>query len=240
MNFLKKPNLPEQPVKLVLAAQSMDEAIKNELYRHGVSAVYVYPNRFVDSPISDHPDISFLHIGDNKLLCGEGSNASFDGYPVETVKIAEKFGRRYPDDVLLNCAIIGKYAVCNKKYVSASLLDAHFTPIDTRQGYAKCSTAIVSETAIITEDESIANAVRTVGIDALLIQKGSVRLNGYNYGFIGGACGKISSNVLAFFGKIENHPDYHFIKAFCKNHGVDLLSLSNNELFDYGGLIPLA
>ena len=31
MNFLKKPNLPEQPVKLVLAAQSMDEAIKNEL-----------------------------------------------------------------------------------------------------------------------------------------------------------------------------------------------------------------
>ena len=64
-------------------------------------------------------------------------------------------------------------------------------------------------------------------------------LDGYDYGFIGGACCKISKGVLAFFGNAKAHKCYDDIKAFCKNYNVDLLSLANERLCDIGSFMPI-
>ena len=74
----------------------------------------------------------------------------------------------------------------------------------------------------------------------LKIQKGFISLPGYDYGFIGGCCGKLSKNILAFTGKIESHPDYNNIKDFCRNYNVNVLSLTNDDLLDIGGILPIA
>ena len=64
-------------------------------------------------------------------------------------------------------------------------------------------------------------------------------LEGYPYGFIGGSCALFSPDTLAFFGDISKHPDYSNIRSFTKNHGVDIISLSNQELYDAGGIIAI-
>ena len=49
----------------------------------------------------------------------------------------------------------------------------------------------------------------------LLISSGDIKLEGYDYGFIGGASGKISDNTVVFFGNAEMHPYYSSIRELC-------------------------
>jgi hypothetical protein len=78
-----------------------------------------------------------------------------------------------------------------------------------------------------------------VGIDVLKLEPGFVKLPGYSHGFIGGASGKIASDILAFFGDISQHPQGDVVIRFCEKHGVSTLSLSDDDLTNFGSLIPL-
>lgn len=151
---------------------------------------------------------------------------------------------RYPYDIAYNCAIVGKYAFLNAKYTDKVLLGylakCNIEPIHVEQGYAKCSTLILSGEAIITADSGIHKKAVSVGIDALLIppQKNIV-LKGYDYGFIGGCGGLISKNKLAFYGNLEALDNSREIGFFLGKHGITTVSLSDENIEDLGGLIPL-
>lgn len=149
---------------------------------------------------------------------------------------------KYPNNIKLNGAHIGSYYICSKNHSDKSLLlwyiDNGIKILNVNQGYARCSTAIVSANAIITDDETIYKQCKNEkNIDVLKISKGSIMLNGYDYGFIGGSCFKIDKNTLVFTGNARLHNDYNNIKAFCRNYGVDILSLSNKPIADIGGAV---
>ncbi len=76
-------------------------------------------------------------------------------------------------------------------------------------------------------------------MDILKITPGYVNLEGYEYGFLGGACGMIGKGKLAFTGSIQNHPDYSDMKSFCDQKKVELISLTDGPLLDIGGILPL-
>lgn len=150
----------------------------------------------------------------------------------------------YPNNITLNAAHIGDYLLCKKSHSYKDLLlwyiDKGVRILDVKQGYARCSTAIISHNAVITDDESILKSCKRFNdIDVLKVSKGSVKLKGCEYGFIGGCCFKADKNNLVFFGDVRQHSDYKDIKAFCRNYGVELLSLANCELIDIGGAVIL-
>lgn len=159
------------------------------------------------------------------------------------VKIKEKAGNRYPEDVRLNCAIIGNKLICNKNTVAYEILEYAelngLTVINVNQGYSRCSICVVSENAIITDDKSIFAAAGNFFNDAQFISKGSIGLKGYGYGFIGGCCGKIDKNKIAFNGAIESHKDYKLILDFLHRNNVECVELHNEPLSDIGGILPL-
>ena len=71
----------------------------------------------------------------------------------------------------------------------------------------------------------------------LLIEKGYIRLDGYDYGFIGGASAYLKeSNILLFSGNISIHPDFERIKIFCQNNDVDIDYIDGMDLTDIGGI----
>lgn len=150
---------------------------------------------------------------------------------------------KYPNNILFNNLIIKNKILCNIKYTSKEILkhckENNFDIIDTKQGYTKCSTAVVSENAVITADNNIYIKCIENKIDVLKINYGGINLYGYDYGFIGGCCGKISNDILAFTGKISEHKDYKEIKSFMRNYNVYALELSNKPLNDIGGIIPV-
>ncbi len=157
--------------------------------------------------------------------------------------IEAKLSDKYPCDVLLNVASLGNTLICNPSTCAKEILDyankTGMNVIKVKQGYTKCSTLIVNDHAIITEDEGIYKTVleSNQSIDALLIKKGYVSLPGYDYGFIGGASVVIDKNVF-FFGAIQNHPDYDKIKLFLDSQGKEIIQLSNDKpLLDIGGCV---
>ena len=112
--------------------------------------------------------------------------------------------------------------------------------VNVNQGYTKCSVCKVSENAIITADQSIAKAAQAMGIDVLPICEGYISLPPFKHGFIGGASGLCNGlKTLYFCGNINLHKDADAIKAFCKNHNREIVSLSDEVLFDVGTLIFL-
>ena len=74
----------------------------------------------------------------------------------------------------------------------------------------------------------------------LLIPSGDIKLEGYDYGFIGGASGKISDNTVVFFGNAEMHPCYSSIRELCLKNKIAIKILCKNmPLTDVGGIVKL-
>lgn len=251
MKFIEKPYLPTTKAKCVICDSRVGDSIKNELRSLGCEIILVPTDSSIDVPISSHPDIHIFYCGNGDFITSsfyhDTLNKEINKYTDEidceifNNKAGDGILRKgYPEDVLFNAVIVGNYLIANKETVSKDiqLKNKDKTLIEVKQGYTKCSVCVVSENAIITDDPGIYQSTKKF-IDALLISRGDILLKGYNYGFFGGCCGKISNDTLAFYGCVEKLTEYDAISAFCRNHGVHCYSLSNDTLSDYGSLIPV-
>ncbi len=190
----------------------------------------------------DHADMQMLKIESKIFLL----NICKDLLPIiqnpesEIILTSDEYKYTYPDSIKLNCAIVGKKILCKSNYTDSSVVNfckkSGYSFINVNQGYAKCSTIVVNENAIITADNSISTAAIKNGIDVLKIKQGYINLKGTDYGFIGGCCGVINKQII-FTGNLKKHPDYFNIKNFCNNYKMDIICLTNKELLDIGGII---
>ncbi len=176
-----------------------------------------------------HADMQLLRINDRLF----------------TIENCEKsLGERYPENVRLNCLLLGDCLYGKLSAVDDSVIDYcienGIEPVNVNQGYTRCSTLVVNENAVITSDKSIEKALKNNGADVLLITPGNIILEGFDYGFIGGASFTYGGTVY-FFGNIKEHPDYEMIKAFCEKYNSNIEILCEEmPLTDIGGavLIP--
>jgi len=194
-------------------------------------------------PLCYHPDMFCFKLGGNKWIFYEEvyeiNKKAIDKLNIDAVTVKNPDSCEYPRDIGLNAAVVGDCIICSAKHTNELILERANKIIDVKQGYAKCSVCVAGENAIITSDISIYGAAVKNDIDALLIGSGHIDLNGYNCGFIGGCSGLINKNKLAFTGNIALHPDYEAIKNFCGGRGVEIVSLSDEKLYDYGSMFVL-
>ncbi len=242
--YISNPNLPKEKSSAVLIDYRAEKAFK-ALKAFGIKVI-VTPNvNIAYSAISGHADIAFHHLNEQYAVAAPDV---YDYYcsifgKEHIICGDKKIESTYPGDAAYNIARIGNTIFHNLKYTDKNILEYYRAKgtklINIKQGYSKCSVCIVSETALITEDISIQKAALKESFDVLLIGKGAVSLKGFPYGFIGGASGLISNDVLLFNGKIENHPDFCRIKSFCANYGVKTMSAGNYTLEDIGSIISI-
>ena len=206
----------------------------------------IIPSETVDRFISyeqDHADMQCLILDDTAFVlsrCKALANALKSAYNV--VLCADDISGEYPRNVALNAAQVGKNIICRVASLDDTVkayCDSHgYNLINVNQGYAKCSCAVVSDNAIITEDVGLYRTLSKTDIDVLLIGKGRVALEEADCGFIGGATGYDKhSKTLYFCGSIHDHPDYSLISDFCKDHGTNIIELSNAHLTDIGSIL---
>ncbi len=214
--------------------------LKKAFLTHGINLIEIGTCKSLQAPVAHHIDMMTLQIADKVLATPETEfiGKHFPGKEILVTK--EHLSSKYPNDVLLNAVLLSDYLICNTNTVANEILEfAEWqgkTVIHVNQGYTKCATCIVSNTAIITEDESIYEACKDV-LDVLLIGKGEVELPGYEYGFIGGASALIDDTVY-FFGNIRNHSDYEAVQQFVLEQNKKIVSLSKEEkLLDIGGIL---
>lgn len=243
MKFIEKPNLPQSRVVVAAISESATQAIEY-LNKSGVKTLLIPASPYLPKPVNSHADLQILHTGNNNLFSQK--EHLFRGYEQEKFNIhyiKESAGNSYPYDVRLNCALIGDKLICNRKTISREILEYaeinNINVINVNQGYTKCSICIVNEKTIITDDESIYTAAGNFFNDTLYVSKNSIVLKGYDYGFIGGCCGKIDKDVMAFNGRIESHSDHNKIIDFFAKHNIKIIELSTERLTDIGGILPL-
>ena len=232
-------------MRYVITDNRIDKKCERGLLERGFELIKMPAFSALQEPVAAHPDM-LLFIGKGKIVCHKDY---FTIAKNELSHIAEITGAglvltkdtlraEYPYDVAFNAAAVGDMLICRRDAVSPTVAELYTEDniINVKQGYAKCSTLVVSNGAIVTADPSIARAASEKGIDVLSVSPAGVSLEGYGCGFIGGASGTDEEKVC-FCGNVDLHPDGERIKEFCRKHGKSAVSLSDGPLYDYGTLM---
>ena len=215
------------------------------LIRNGFETIKIPHCEAISGSVSTHADTVLLFLRDRLFLPKayyENNREIIDRIlhvgsltPVFTESIPRS---PYPYDVPL-CAINlndGALIACRRHLAPevVSYCEENAIPIyNTRQGYAKCTAAYMG--GLISADRSTLSAAKSNGIPQLEISQGHVLLDGYDYGFIGGASG-FDGKSLYFCGDLSLHPDGERIMKFCTELGISCVSLSSLPLYDIGSI----
>ncbi len=229
-------------MKIITAANLSDEILTN-LNKLGFIVYPTCADENVLHGLRFHADMQMARVG-SEVIC---SPAVYE-YLKKTLKKTnlnlicgkKQTGSNYPNDVAYNVKVAGNYVFHNFKYTDEVLKEKlkDINKIDVSQGYSGCSICYIGDNALMTSDSVVYNASKLNGIDALLLEPGHIVLEGFNYGFIGGASFYIDGTVY-FFGDIISHPQHKEIKEFCIKHNTKIHTLSKGPLFDYGSAVTL-
>lgn len=247
---MDKANLPSDAVGYVCVSANVPYEIFENLQMANIHVLSIPCAKNITSPIASHADLIIHHLGNNEFVCEPTLynflKKDFANVGIDAVfhKGKNKLKNDYPNDCFYNVARIGDFVFENTKITDKVILDfddKNYTKkIHINQGYAKCNICVVRENALITSDESVFKAATENGFDVLKIESGHIELNGYDYGFIGGASGLLSRDILAFCGEISHHPDGEKIKSFLRNYNMYPVSLKKGDLIDIGSVLPIA
>lgn len=211
----------------------------------GIRALPLKPFSKLDLPVSTHADM-LLCVLDNRVFCYKDyffDNVSlFEGLMQKNYQITiidKDCKKKYPNDIALNVLVIGKTLFCNEKYTANEILtyakDREYKIINVKQGYSACSTFVIDKKHAITADMGMKRALEKENIDVTLISNEGIKLDGYNYGFIGGS-GVIIDDTAYFFGNIKTHPDFEKIRKALDNKNIKIFSILPNDVYDFGGI----
>lgn len=88
----------------------------------------------------------------------------------------------------------------------------------------------------MTSDMKIGKILKENNIDVLLLPPGDIILPSLDYGFIGGTCGLLDNNTLAFYGDLDMYKYGNEVLSFLRKHNVEPIFLSKSKLIDRGSI----
>ena len=188
-----------------------------------------------------HPDIIGAKCG-NFFVYSKNLNEKvlkvFRKLNVPTIEGMSFLRPEYPYDSYYNCfcengLLVHRVDISDRK-IKDYAERRNFRVLNVKQGYTKCSLLHLGNNVFVTDDESI-HGVLSENFDVCLVGKGDILLDGYKYGFIGGASAWCEEYVF-FFGDAKTHSDYEKIKSFIESLNLKIVSLGTGKLKDYGGI----
>ena len=196
--------------------------------------------------VCGHPDMLMHIVDSNNIIVHRNMPELFIltlkklGYNVYLSKKA--LTQTYPHDIILNALNIGDFFVHNLNNTDENLLHHinHKKLLNVKQGYTKCSTAVLNENAVMTSDKGIADVLSKNNTDVLLLPPGDILLPGLNYGFIGGTCGMLSERLMAFYGQLSEYKYGEEVLRFLKKYNIEPVYLRKGKLIDRGSLFTIS
>lgn len=211
----------------------------------GIRVITCPKTNLVYDEISSHPDIQMNALSKNEIIVQKDMPNDFTkklldlGIKVHFSKAS--LGKKYPKDIILNALNTKNLFLHNLKYSDKNLLDLsnEKLKINTNQGYSKCSTVQIAESAFITSDPSIYKSLVYCKMDVLYVSSKDIILSENMYGFIGGTCGLLDKNTILFSGSLKVFSRGDEILEFLKKYNVSPIYLTNGNLIDRGSILIL-
>ncbi len=246
IRIINMPHLPKREVRHIILGKKYRNSLENALIQHDLIPIWLDDNPCVDERLSGHTDLAAVHIDENSIVLSEylrecefTNKVDALGYSIKFVSDAADID--YPYDARLNFCIVNDKLIYNPQTADKCVIEQLNvnTKIPVNQGYTKCSVCVVDEQSIITSDKMIAQAAQQNAMNVLLIDKPFVVLDGFEYGFIGGASFKINADEIAFTGLINDAAIKNRIEEFLSARKIKPIYLTDKEIFDIGSAIPL-
>lgn len=214
----------------LLTGEIRDERAKSFLSER-FEIIHV-PPLSVSPPIKEHIDIG-LFASNGVFVCEPSLYAFYKKLIPGVICGKTAVSEKYPNDIAYNAFSVCGALVCKEDATDETLLSLFPNKVSVRQGYAKCSSVVVSENAVITSDRTVFAACEKLGADVLFAENDGVLLAGYDTGFLGGATATTEKEVL-FFGDIRQRNDCEKICDFITGHGKSVSYIPDVPLYDYG------
>jgi len=224
---------------LIIVDKKIAEEAKRRLSKIG-NLLELETSGITYPAISGHPDIFFTQIG-KKLIVAPNLPEKYFSILQEKktdLLIGENHvGKVYPKTASYNAVVTNSYLFHNLKITETSILHhaKQLKFIQVNQGYTRCNLVFLDENTAITSDKGIAKNVAHHGLKGLYVDPKGIRLPGFDHGFFGGCCG-ILGNKLFLLGSLKKHTEGEKVKAFVETLDWEIVELSDQELFDGGGI----
>ena len=227
---------------LILCDSKMPEMAKTKLAAYGEIVEFATEGITYEA-ISGHPDIFFcptpagLFVAPNlpkkyfKMLNAKCINYTIGHLPV---------GIQYPDSARYNTLVAKKFIVQNDAISDATILkqNPNHEIINVRQGYVRCNLLALPNDSFITSDRGIEKSLFQHKLEVLFVDPSAVKLNGFENGFVGGACG-IHENSLFICGSLTYFKESELILEFTEKAGVQIIELYDGRPVDVGTILFL-
>lgn len=222
----------------VLVAENFPEEAAEKLKKHG-EVIRTKANTRVLKGLDSHPDI-LVH----PLLSGDlvVDRDNFDYYKEifknkKIIPSRSSLSAKYPSDIHLNAFAFKNFFIHNLKHTDQVILDYYknhgYDLVNIKQGYAKCS-CLVTHDFVITSDGGIYESLKDL-IPIYKIDHGQIKLQNFNYGFIGGASGVLGKKIF-FTGDFSHHSSHEEILKIVSNYDYEIEILSKDPIEDYGSI----
>lgn len=221
----------------VIIAENFPEESAKKLEKYG-RVLRTKKNKKVMEGLNTHPDILVHPLPNGDIVVDRDNFMYYDMLLRRTVIKSESYlDEKYPSDVPLNAFTFKNYFVHNLKFTDKRLLEYYkengYELIDIKQGYSKCTT-LVTEDFLITSDGGTYEKLKDI-MPIYRINHKEIKLENFNYGFIGGASGSLGKKIF-LTGNIKEHSSYEEIMRIINKYGYEVEILSDNPIEDYGSI----
>ena len=190
--------------------------------------------------ISCHPDIFIFKEQDRWILAPNSPSElrfKFDELGVDYLVGVSVVGAGLSDSCYYNALSTGRYFFHRKGFTDSLVLSYQNEKqkIYLPQSYTRCSLLNITERAFITSDAGIHKVLKDNLLESFYFSPEEIRIETHRYGFLGGTCG-IYRNRIFFLGNPLKHKDGKQLCHFIESQGLEVVSLSNDYLYDGGGV----
>lgn len=225
-------------MKYVIVAENFPEKSLKRLKEYG-KIVRTKSNKNLMKGLDTHTDILVHQLPSGELVV---DRENFEYYkkifPDKNILPSHSIlSKKYPKDAPLNAFSFKNYFIHNLKFTDKVLLDYYknsgYEMINIKQGYGKCS-CLVTNDFIITSDGGIYESLRDF-IPIYKINHGEIKLQNFNYGFIGGASGVLGKKIF-FTGDFSYNSSHEEILKIINKYNYEIEILSKDPIEDFGSI----
>ncbi|MBO4816587.1 MAG: hypothetical protein J5507_06885 [Clostridia bacterium] len=237
-------------MKKLIIDNRMRAIEKGKLKELGYRLIEINSNKKLYPEISSHTDIFCTKIKNNLII----ETSQYDLIKnniineIDVIKGNSIVENNYPQDIKYNVCILGKYAIHNFNYTDSRIKEIlqkeKYNLINVKQGYTKCSIAVIDENSIIISDKGLYEELKQYNFDILflnyklnikLLNKG--KFSSMN-GFVGGAISRIGDNIF-ISGNLNEIDRKNEIRNFIQKRNLHIISFKDLDVIDYGGIIEI-
>lgn len=235
----------------VIVSSHISEKCERALRIRGFNPILLPEYPPLPRAIATHPDTLICRVGD--VLITSADYCEYAPYVFSDIRelhpnirilfSSDSLSDSYPDDCTFNALTLGGTTYAREGSISHSVIETSvsldYRQMYVKQGYPACTTLAfesVERSFAITADSGMARVLRANGVSVTEITCGHIKLEPYEYGFIGGASGAHRDKIY-FFGSLDAHPNAHLIRHAASEAGYECISLSDEPLEDLGGMI---